>query len=278
MNIDSLLKRLYHKVPDYYKTSLGLTNDIYIVILDDQKYALRIPNHDIMDLMPHCEKEVLGLTRGLDLDFEEVYYDEKSRIRITKWVDDLVEFKDSKDPLRYHKTVSMIKKFHSLNQSVSENFDVLKIFKSYLKKVKNPLFNFEDHIGIIQAFLNLEESYHLCHNDLVSGNILFSKERSYLIDYEYAANNHPYFDLLSFISENEIDDPALRTSIFKDYFDGQIGKDLLEKLALIENCQNLLWACWANMLYDSRGEDIYLKIFRSKIEHLKRKNEAYIYY
>ena len=278
MNIDSLFTELYHKKPLLTKTNLGLTNDIYTFEVDGQKYALRIPIDDINDLLPRSEKEVLCKVRRLDLDFEEVYYDQHSRIRITKWVDDLVEFKDFKDPSRYLRTVQMIKKLHSLNERVTEDFKLDLIYHTYLDHIKNPLFDYAKHDKIITDFLQLEDSYELSHNDLVSGNILFAKDRSYLIDYEYGANNHPYFDLMSFISENEIDDPQIRTLIFKAYFGDSLNVNIMRKLEIIEKCQNLLWASWANMLYDSRGADVYLEIFKSKIQHLNMRNETYFYY
>ena len=37
----------------------------------------------------------------------------------------------------------------------------------------------------------------------VDGNILFTKENVYLIDYEYAADNDPLFDVMSFLSEKQ---------------------------------------------------------------------------
>ena len=278
MNINLLLQRLYHKIPKLTNTTLGLTNNIYTFVVDGQKYALRVPLDDISDLLPKVEKEALNKVRELDLDFEEIFYDQKTRIRITKWIDDLLEFKDCKDPRRYLKSIEMIKKLHLLNTTVSQDFDVKKIYTSYLARIKKPLFDYQGHKNIINDFLSLDDKYELSHNDLVSGNILFSKDRSYLIDYEYAGNNHPYFDLMSFISENEIDEKEIRNMIFKAYFGKAYGHEILKKLEIIEKCQNLLWACWANMLYDSRGDDVYLEIFTSKIDHLMTRNETYLHY
>ncbi|MEI6736954.1 MAG: phosphotransferase [Pseudomonadota bacterium] len=34
-----------------------------------------------------------------------------------------------------------------------------------------------------------------CHNDLLAGNVLFGDTRAWLLDYEYAGNNDPFFDL-----------------------------------------------------------------------------------
>ena len=105
----------------------------------------------------------------------------------------------------------------------------------------------------------------------MDGNILFTKDKTYLIDYEYAANNDPLFDVMSFLSENQIEDPALRARFYAVYFD-EMNATVRRQLDIWENFQNLLWCCWAMMMWESRHESIYRAIARDKYEALKRKN------
>ncbi|WP_339025428.1 phosphotransferase [Spiroplasma endosymbiont of Agriotes lineatus] len=59
-----------------------------------------------------------------------------------------------------------------------------------------------DEQKIINFFTNYEpRELKLCHNDLVPGNILVTKQQIYIIDYEYAMKNDPLSDIASFISE-----------------------------------------------------------------------------
>jgi thiamine kinase-like enzyme len=44
-----------------------------------------------------------------------------------------------------------------------------------------------------------------CHNDLLPGNVLFQEDRVWLIDYEYAGNNDPFFDLANLSVNAELD-------------------------------------------------------------------------
>ena len=57
---------------------------------------------------------------------------------------------------------------------------------------------------IIDNFKEFYEPDRLCHNDLLEGNFLFTKDKLYLIDFEYAGYNDYYFDIASFISENDL--------------------------------------------------------------------------
>lgn len=43
------------------------------------------------------------------------------------------------------------------------------------------------------------------------------------------------------------------------------------QLDIWENFQNLLWCCWAMMMWESRHESVYRAIARDKYEALKEK-------
>ncbi len=70
--------------------------------------------------------------------------------------------------------------------------------------------------------------------------ISYSQDKTYLIDYEYAANNDPLFDVMSFLSENQINDPALRERFYAVYFN-EMNDTVRKQLDIWENFQNLLW-------------------------------------
>ena len=269
MDLSLYLKKLYHNNIDLTKTKLGLSNVIYKANINGEDVAIRVPNADISKHLKN-EAEVLKLIRTSDLDVEELYYDPKTRIRITKWVDNYHEFKDFNADDKYVRATKLIKKLHAYHFKVDHYFDVSKMYSSFKSDIKKPLFDYQSYEYVFEAFDKLDHEYILCHNDVVSGNMLFTDKRDYLIDYEYAGMNHPYFDIMSLITENNIDDENLRMEIYQEYFNGIPESKTLRELKVIEAVQNLLWAAWANMLYDSRKEKIYLEIFTSKIEHLKR--------
>lgn len=267
MELSLYLEQLYHNKIEVQKTNLGLTNTIYRAKINDIECAIRVPNEDISGLIGLKERHILDLIQDTNLDVEEIYYDNNTRIRITKWVDCL-DFKQTQDKDKYIRATQLIKKLHSYKFKVDYYFDAIKMYNNFIQNIKQPLFNYSDYQYIIEAYNNINQEMILCHNDLVSGNILFSNDKDYLIDYEYAGMNYPIFDLMSFISENNIDDNTIRELIYRTYFERDIDEKTYQELHIVENMQNLLWAAWANMLYESRKEEIYYIIFKDKIKHL----------
>lgn len=270
MNLSLYLEKLYHTKPEIIKTNLGLTNDIYKVIINHESYALRVPKMDVKDFIGVHEEECLKLIKTTNLDVEEIFYDSSNRIRMTRWLDNCLEFKDYIKDDKYLKATKLIKKLHNYEFKVNHDFDIYEMYLKFKYNIKYQLFDYAKYEYLFLEFNNLNHKKVLCHNDLVSGNILFKDDEAYLIDYEYAAMNHPYFDIMSLISENNIDDEDIRKQIYQEYFGNKLNDEILKELQLIENMQNLLWAAWANMLYDSRSEEIYLTIFKDKINHLLR--------
>ena len=164
-----------------------------------------------------------------------------------------------------------MKRFHSLQKRVDADFEPIRRLQGYRNRLRQPLYDLTPYEDAIQAVYHLNNPRILCHNDWVDGNILFTKDKTYLIDYEYAANNDPLFDVMSFLSENQIEDPALRERFYAVYFD-EMNATVRRQLDIWENFQNLLWCCWAMMMWESRHESIYRAIARDKYEALKRKN------
>lgn len=271
MNLYKTLKELYHKDFKLIHTDLGLSNDIYIIEFNGiKKHVARVINKDADTMANHeLERQIQVALRGQNIDFDENAYIDKEKIRIVDYVDNIKTFKECEDPNKYFITIDLIKKFHEIDINTNHNFDLKKRYELYKKQVINPLFDYKEFEYLIDDFDTLDDKYILSHNDLVDGNILFTNDRSYLIDYEFAAKNHPYFDLMSFLSENNIYNQELRLKIYNYYFDNKLDEKTLKKMTIIEKAQDLLWATWANMLYDLRGKEIYKQIFIDKTDRLK---------
>src|SRR5574344_1287450 len=98
----------------------------------------------------------------------------------------------------------------------------------------------------------------LCHNDLVFGNIIFADSKAYFIDFEYAATNSIFFDLASFISENNLSEQQ------KDLFLSTYFTSVTTLLKGIVNdyCKflDLFWYYWANFKYKKTKDSKYLLI------------------
>lgn len=252
----------------------GLTNKNFLLRMNQETYVLRIPRADSEHIVNrHHETMALQAIQDADIDVETIYYDEASGYKVTRYLKDALTYSECKDPCKIERTAALMKRFHQLNRHVDADFEPVRLLQSYRNRLQHPLYDLTPYEDAVQKVYHLNNPKILCHNDWVDGNILFTEERTYLIDYEYAANNDPLFDVVSFLSENQIEDSALRERFYTVYFD-EMNDTIREQLDIWENFQNLLWCSWAMMMWESREEEVYRTIAKDKLEALKRKCPA----
>lgn len=246
----------------------GLTNQNYILRIDDASFIVRIPHQDQANIVNrHNEFLALQALKDTDIDVRTIYYDEKSGYKITSYVEDAYDFDAYPGADKLVRVAQLMKKFHSLQKHIHVRFDPVERYQSYRSHVSMFLYDVAAYEPIVAQAATMQFESVLCHNDWVAGNILFTKQHTYLIDYEYASDNDPLFDVMSFLSENKIVDPSQRELFYTYYFDG-ITDALRNRLQIWESYHNLLWCMWAMMMWEHRHDDVYRSIAKDKYEAL----------
>ncbi len=269
MNVEQLLQAYKQNQLTLIDTKKGLTNHNYYFEYDNQAYMLRLPRHDCNTIINYQnEAKALNLIKPLDIDVELIYYNEESGLKITKYLADALTYEEINDELKIVEVAKLMKKLHQANLKINCEFNPLSMFKHYQELAHNTLYDFPKLDIVLQEVSKVKREHVLCHNDWVNGNILFANKRVYLIDYEYAADNDPYFDVISFLSENQIYNEELRKLFYETYFD-DFNESILNDLNYWELFADALWCHWALMMYESRHENIYLEI-------AKQKHDAYL--
>jgi thiamine kinase-like enzyme len=82
-----------------------------------------------------------------------------------------------------------------------------------------------------------------CHNDLLPGNVLFDDDRAWLLDFEYAGMNHPYFDLAN-LSVNSAFGPDADERLLTAYAGG-VTAGRWARLQLMKLMSELREGMWA---------------------------------
>lgn len=270
-NQDELI-RSFFKTSDYTveKLNKGLTNDNYLITIDHQRFVLRVPRSDSAQIVNFIhEAKALELAKQAGLDVNTLLYDEKTGIKLTQYVDDLLTFNEYHGQDKVNRTAKLMKRLHDLKTPIGYDFDPISRYLQYRSYVKNPLIEDEWAHRIIEAVRGLSYTPTLCHNDWVPGNIGFSQHKDYLLDYEYAGDNDPFFDVMSFITENELS-PSDRQAFLDAYFDHPLSLDDHARLAVYEDFHNLLWCTWAVMMSESRRDPIYDRIAQDKLKALNK--------
>lgn len=254
----------------------GLTNTNFKVTCESSLEAVvRIPPEHNQRLFDYQnEAKVLHLLQPLLIDVELLYFNPVSGIKCTRYVDSSSTLSANINWNTYvmQKVALQLSKIHQIKDSKVACFDVVSKLFTYQKDIKQMLHPF-DESSIILSIRHLYAKYErrLCHNDLVPGNILVSPNNVYLIDYEYAGNNIPLFDLVSLINENNrtYEDPMILTFL-TTYFGHEPTVTDFQDLVTMDRFQCLLWHHWANRLYDITHDLTYSEIAEAKYQRFIR--------
>ncbi|QIK70349.1 phosphotransferase [Erysipelothrix sp. HDW6C] len=243
----------------------GLTNNNYIVQTPTQKVVVRLPKPGNEALFNYAhEAIVLKMIADADLDAPTLYFDEKSGVKVSAYIDDAHVYNNS----HIRDAARLIRRLHDLDVLSGESFDILAKYEMYKKRISTPLYNLEPYEDFIRHVAISSAPHTLCHNDLVQGNLLFTPDRAYLIDYEYAMDNDPFFDIMSFLTENDIQDPSLRETFYLAYFGETPTTAQRKRLHTFELAHHVLWCAWAQMMYNTHGDTIYYDIATLKYTRL----------
>lgn len=269
--LDNLFSAPDIKIIDMKK---GLTNQNFLLEMNHDRFVLRVPYNDSAQIV-HRKHESMALRaiENCDIDVETIYYDEVSGYKVTRYVEDAKSFQSCPYPDKIERTAALMKYFHNLNKLIDEDFQPLERLKLYQSQIKEPYYDLRLYNYILDEVANMHNKKVLCHNDWVAGNILFTENKTYLIDYEYAANNDPLFDVMSFLTENKITNKSDRKRFYKVYFD-EMNPAIEKDLATWEDFHNLLWCNWAMMMWENRHDDIYKEIAKDKYDALCKKHKS----
>ncbi len=246
----------------------GLSNDNYIFEIDGVKYVLRVC-HPIMNEINNRNDEYknLLLVQDYDVDVPMIYFNTETGMKITKYVHYCYNLQNVElDSEAVKKMALTLRDFHKIDKLSENDFDPLVKLETYKSKITTQLYKIDEEELVISKTKVLYTKYPLtfCHNDLVPGNVLVGRTKTYLIDYEYAGNNIYLFDIMSFITENNIVSKDLVFLFYTAYLGYPASVDLLIDLEIMACFEDLLWFYWANMMYDLCQTDIYRDIATTK--------------
>lgn len=269
MNLLKQLEKIYFKkIESIEKLNLGLTNDNYKVVSDNQEYFVRVPNKEINHQFDRAlEKQINDLIEPLEIDIDYLYFDDESGIKISYYKRNLQSYQQYSKKNKHLSVASRLLKLHQANIVTKVMFNPRKKVESFKNKTKNFLFNLASYDYLLDYYDNYSGNIILCHNDLVDGNILFQDDKMYIIDYEYACDNYPIFDLTSFITENNILDEKTKSEFYLAYYK-TISKQLQNDINCFEQLHHYIWCNWAMMMYEIKKEKIYYEIAEDKYTQL----------
>jgi len=99
-------------------------------------------------------------------------------------------------------------------------FDARSAARYYARRITADAPGVRDCLAVIDSIPNCEDP-RFCHNDLVAGNIVGTKQLRFL-DWEYAGDNDPLFDLATIVEHHDLGE-AQADILLGAYCDGDAG-------------------------------------------------------
>lgn len=246
MTVAEVPEAVISELPDWQGASYtelpgGLTNRTWLIEKNDRRAVLKID--DQPRTAPYntrrAEAEVQTIAANAGIANRVLFADRE--VYLTEYVEG-----DTWDPTcldqegKIEQLASSLRRLHSLPRS-GRSFDAVGAAEGYVKSIEGP------DKTLISSCLGVIENTRLtgylccCHNDLVAENIIVTPELKFL-DWEYACDNDPMFDLATIVEHHELSEGQART-LLDAYFEGA-GERWYAKLAEQQRLYLALFWLW----------------------------------
>jgi thiamine kinase-like enzyme len=234
----------------------GLTNRNYKVITDDGAYVVRVsppPSEGGLTINREHEYRNTSIAAATGSGAPTIAYLPDDRVMVIGYIDGIT-FTDAsfEIPGNVERVAAACRRLHQ-GPSFVNDFNMFEIQKGYLAQVTSRGFRlphdyvqFGDQVERIHRALAVrEEATVACHNDLLPGNLIDDGEQVRLIDYEYAGNNDPCFELGNIWSECHLSLDQLEVLVSCYY--GRYRPSRLARARLQGLMSQYGWTLWASI-------------------------------
>lgn len=241
----------------------GFSNHSYLI---NNRHVLRIKK-PLKDSYYDARQEAFAIKNVTPLKISEsvLFFDERDGTKLSLFLTRTKKIVDIPTDKQLSLVAKTLHKLHRTKIVSGKSFDVFERLRYYKSKCVDFVDSIYERkvVASVERFYN-SEPFVLCHNDVVNGNLLFRSNKVFLIDFEYASDNNPLFDLASFLSENNIDDEKTRRLFLKYYFNKRCDEKIYRHILRLIALQDILWYYWAQMHYVASKEMIYKRIAHHK--------------
>ena len=186
---------------------LGGMMNVSFVVRDkkEKRYVIYLPNGKANKLVDRkIEEENSKIMSDLGLTSKFIYFDNVKGIKIKEYIDGTSLDKIPDEEIDYQKVADLLHLIHDSKELAKEDyhpFDRLAIYEnkalSY-RKESNLYRSLKDFLRNNISKLNVKEKV-FSHNDFQKSNIIKGvDDKYYIIDFEFAANNDPIYDIAAF--------------------------------------------------------------------------------
>lgn len=233
----------------------GMTNRNYLITVEGARYVVRIPGDGTEEYVDRkADEQASRLVEEVGVGVPLVHYDAAAGIQITRYIEGSRDMRapgvlDDMDAVR--RAGQVFHKLHTCGRKFVNEFDEKDVAQEYLDVLRSKGAPLPE--GYEQAQKNAESIRQVlrdtckervpCHNDPAPENLLDDGKRAYIIDWEFAGNNDPFWDLGDF--SVEADFSPEQDAVFLEAYCGRTPTEAeTARLQLQKSLVFLLWTLW----------------------------------
>jgi len=229
----------------------GLTNRNYKVGIGDERFVLRIPGEGTSDYINRRHEAVAArIAAEAGVNAEVLFFDENDGLMLTRFVDGAATMNGErfKDLDAVARAAQAFRRMHNCGKSFATEFDLFHKMDEYLDYLRKKQARIPDGYAEVQreaeavraALGARPAALRPCHCDPLAENFLDTGARIFIIDWEYAGNNDPMWDLgdvsveASFGAEQD-------AALLQAYFAGRPPAAQVGRMVMYKAMCDLLW-------------------------------------
>lgn len=233
----------------------GLTNRNYkITLASGEAYVLRIAGEGTSAYIDRkAEKTNSAAAAKAGVNAPVLFFDASDGLQVTRFIAGAVTMNGArfKDLGSVRRAAQAFKRMHESGEVFSGRFELFQMMDNYLALLKGKGAKIPDGYGRVQkeamAVREALAAHPLplkpCHCDPLAENFLDTGERIWIVDWEYAGNNDPMWDLADLAVEAGFDATQERT-LLETYFGGNVPAFDRGRAVMYKAMCDLLWTLW----------------------------------
>ncbi|HEX2233361.1 MAG TPA: phosphotransferase [Thermoleophilaceae bacterium] len=238
----------------------GLVNRKFKVRFGGVDYVLRLPRRDAAELGIDRQAGFTANTAAAELGFAPAVTTmlEEPPCLVTIYVaGEQLEPDQLREARALAQVARILRQFHGSGVSLPVSFDCLRVVEDDAAAATSLPHGYGEALDRAREACAAVEDHpeHRpvpCANDLVASSFIRADGKLWVVDWEYAAEGDPYFDLGNFAVSNGLDERA-EELLLEEYHDEPPGPRRLAALRLMRFMSDLREALWG--LRQNAGPD-----------------------
>ena len=251
----SRIPRFAGGVPDVGVERLaGLTNRNYKITCGGERFVLRIPGEGTSEYINRKQEAVAArVAAEAGVNAEVLYFDEADGLMLTRFVDGAATMNGErfKNLGAVARAATAFRRMHECGRSFATEFNLFQKMDEYLDYLRKKNARIPDGYASVQkeaeavraALAARRAPLRPCHCDPLAENFLDTGGRIYIIDWEYAGNNDPMWDLGDVSVEAGFGDDQ-DAALLEGYFGGRPPTAQVGRMVMYKAMCDLLWTLW----------------------------------